>query len=112
MPCNARVVQMAKIAGEIPTIEKLRDIFKNHQGAVEAIEGGYRIHIGVVVADINIKAKTIILKSYAADWDTGVKQLQALLKMIRETGIPLEDIGQPETHRHDEAAAPWQRVTN
>ena len=111
MPCNARVVQYAKIAGVIPTLDKLKQIFANHKGTVEVIPGGYRIRIGPVIADIDVASKKITLRSYEEDWDTGVKQLQHLMKMIQDSGLPITEISQPETHRHDHVV-PWQQVSH
>ncbi len=105
MPCNARVVQSAKLSQE--TLDRIHKLAKEKGWPVKPAPGGW--NITVYPLTISVSGNTITFKS-DADWDTGVHQIRNLVTMLKASGIEFTDAGQPETHRHDNPAGPWQRV--
>lgn len=106
MPCNSRVVIRAKVSLE--GARKIREA---------ATQKGWPL-----VAGKDLKGFTIDLKgtrvivagdivTFQSDslWDSGVTQLKNLMVLFKQYGIDLTSVGQPETHRHDQPAGPWQR---
>lgn len=103
MPCNARVVIKAKA--------KVSDVAKVYAAAKEkgiradlTYGGGFKLAFGQDVSVEISPSGAAVLRSTAADWDTGVEQLRNLMAWLQSSDLlPLTDIGQPETHIHEEA---------
>ena len=112
MSCNARVVLKAKIAGQVPAIDKVKDMAEKKGWKVNPIQGGYSIAINYgsyqVLADVI--GNEVTMKSYAGDWNTGVNQLKALTTLLsQQANFNFSDVGKPETHKHEHVGE-WQAV--
>ena len=88
MPCNAKVVLIAK--AKVVN----RDKFPI----------GKQIQINSTVNVIVDKDGNATLRYTGDSWDEGVKTLGLTLQYMKRFGVDFESIGKPETHRHSEVA--------
>lgn len=111
MPCNAKVVLKAKIAGQVPVIDKVKSMAVSKGWTVQPIQGGYSITInyGTYQVLAEVKGNEVTMKSYVGDWNTGVSQLKALTMLLsKQANFNFSDVGKPETHRHEHVGAMQQ----
>ena len=108
MPCNAKVVQYAKMT--VTDIQKILQAAKNKGLRIVETENSVRLAFGDMVTVEISRSGEVVMRSTSDDWETGVEQLRRVQGFLNASVAPLSDVGDPETHRHDEAG-PWQLNT-